>query len=328
MQLFERFALGLLGVLGVLLVGATLSHPPAGATSAPKAMLPLSASALVPRKKTLLDDPELFNRMVSRPTVNKLRNAFSSMGYDLDSVLSGNSRVPRIFLASLPPDMAQIQRVDLRKALFFKTVLPLILQINEEILAERRRLWRLRHRIAMGLGLDAVDRLWLTVMAERHGVERGDVDGLLRRMDVIPSSLALAQSAEESGWGTSRFVREGNALFGQRVFVDAGHLVPRRRDKGERHMIKAFDNVIDSVRSYVLNLNTHRAYREFRRERETMRRQGKPIDGWVLAENLTRYSQRGRAYVRTIRTIIGTNNLRPLDDARLHEREPVSDPQI
>ena len=316
MRWFERFALGLLGGMGVLLVGATLSHPPAGATSAPKATL--SASVFVPRKKTLLDDPDLFTSMVSRPTVKGLRSAFSSMGYDLDSVLSGNDRVPRVFLASLPPDMATIRRAAVRKALFFKTVLPLILQINEEILAERRRLWRLRHRIAMGVGLDAVDRLWLTVMAERYAVERGDVDELLRRMDVIPPSLALAQSAEESGWGTSRFVREGNALFGQWVFVDVGHLVPRRREEGKRHKIKAFDSLIDSVRGYVRNLNTHRAYRDFRRAREAMRRQGKPVDGWVLAENLTRYSQRRRAYVRTIRTIIGTNNLRPLDDARLH----------
>ncbi len=225
--------------------------------------------------------------------------------------------MPRLFLASLPEDFGKIREVAERKALFFRTVLPLILQVNEEILADRRRLWNLRYRLRTGLRLEAADQLWLIVMSERYGVGEGDVDALLRRVDIIPTSLALAQAAEESGWGTSRFAREGNAIFGQWTFAGNGNLVPLRRDDGKVHEVRDFETLLDGAKAYARNLNTHRAYRNFRKLRAAMRRAGRPVEGAVLARTLLSYSERQSAYVESLLSIIAANGLSTLDDARL-----------
>lgn len=330
MKRFERGAVVLIAALILVLVGITISDPPAQATAAPKASLRLSASLPIPPKRTLLDRGGVLDldRAIARATTRALLETFAGLGYDLDSVFSGDGRVPRIFFASLPPDIAEIREVRLRKSIFFKAVLPLILQVNEEILAERRRVWDLRYRLRLGQRLDALDRLWLAGRFEHYGIASGSIDRLLDRMDIIPPSLALAQSAEESGWGTSRFVREGNALFGQWVFSAKRHMTPARRDDGKTHRIKAFGDLIGSVRAYVGNLNTHRAYAAFRRDRAAMRANGRPIDGMALAGRLTRYSERGAGYVKTIRSIISVNRLRRLDDARLHDGKPGSEPLI
>jgi Bax protein len=305
------------------LLTAGLFDPPNSVTAGPRVVMPLPVSAPIDPAPSPLATP-----VKGQETVGTLSSPLPSLGYDLEPILAGDGRVPRIFLASFPPDLAQIREVAVRKAIFFKTVLPLILQVNEEILADRRRLWRLKSQLRMGEQLGALDRLWLSVVAERYGVERGDLNGLLERVDVIPPSLALAQSAEESGWGTSRFVREGNALFGQWVFARDGHLTPRARDSGKTHKVKAFDNLIDSVRAYAENLNSHRAYGTFRRTRAAMRRERQPLDGAVLAETLTRYSERRWAYVRSIRTIIAVNGLSTLDGARLHDQGQTTEPLI
>jgi Bax protein len=339
---FENGAVVFIAALIVVLVGITISDPPAQATTAPKAGLRLSASLpiplaiplAVPPKRTLLDRGAVLesaldlDRAIGRATTRALLDTFAGLEYDLESLLSGDGRVPRIFLASLPPDIAKVREAGVRKSIFFKSVLPLILQVNEEILAERRRLWDLRYRARLGQRLDAIDRLWLAGRFERYDVAPGEFDELLGRMDIIPPSLALAQSAEESGWGTSRFVREGNALFGQWVFSDDRHMTPGRRDAGKTHRIKAFGTLVDSVRAYAHNLNIHRAYTGFRRDRAAMRGGGRPLDGMVLAGRLTRYSERRQGYVKTIRSIISGNRLRRLDDARLHDGKPGSEPAI
>ncbi len=316
---FERGALGLLGALVVTVVAANVIHPPVGGTSAPGVVSRMPAPVPVRPEKTQLPWLQPAAGPAIRPTARKLSDAFARMGYDLKTVLSGTNRVPRLFLASLPSDLADVRDSKARTAIFFQTILPLILQINEEILADRRRLWRLRHRLRLGERLNATDRLWLAVMAERYHVKRGDVEALLNRVDIVPPSLALAQSAEESGWGTSRFGREGNALFGMWTTAQDGGMTPLRRDQGKTHKIKAYGSLLDSVRSYVRNLNRHGAYRQFRRARGLMRRTGAPLDGMILAGELTAYSQRGADYVAAVRAIIEANGLRRLDDARLSE---------
>lgn len=329
---FERGALVFVGALVAILVMVSLIRPLAGVTSAPRATLrmaesvPLSmpvpaAKAPASRQPGSADD-------LSRATASKLSDAFARLDYDLESIGSGAGRVPRLFLASLPADLAEIRESKARKALFFQAVLPLVLQANEEILDDRRRLWRLAFERRTGRRLGALDRLWLAVMADRYRTVRGDIEALLERVDVIPPSLALAQAAEESGWGTSRFVREGNAIFGQWTFAAAGALEPLRRDTGKNHKIKAFDSLFDSVRSYVRNLNTHRAYRDLRRVRQEMRLAGVPLDGFRLAAKLTRYSSRGAAYVKTVRTIIAANRLTRFDGARLSDARTPSEPSI
>jgi Bax protein len=266
-----------------------------------------------------VDDIDLDHRLQRLKTTGALSKKFKTLGYDLDRVRAGNAAVPRLFLASLPGDIRNIRETRVRKSLFFKSVLPLVLQANEEILRDRRRLWSIHFQQSLDRKLGPADRLWLMVMAERYNVKRGDLDALLKRVDIIPPSLALAQAAEESGWGTSRFVREGNAVFGQWTFSDSGNLVPARRDDGKLHRIRVFSSLLDSVRAYARNLNTHSAYRGFRRQRHDLRLKGAPLDGLLLVNNLKSYSQRGDKYVETIRTLIETNNLHRLDDARLRD---------
>ena len=312
------------GLTVVLLTGALVSPPP-GDTAAPRASLEGSArpdgdgagyaaSAMGASARTAL------------PTVAAVAETFRRLDYDLDAVLSGDDGVPRIFLGVMPRDLGAIRQTARRKALFFQTMLPLVLRVNEEIVTNRRRLWQLRHRLRVGERLSAVDRLWLVVMAERYGVRRDDLDGMAQRVDTIPVSLALAQAAEESGWGTSRFAREGNAMFGEWTFSATAGLKPRNRDQGASHRVRAFDRLIDSVRAYAHNLNTHRAYREFRSQRAALRRQGRPLDGTALAGALHRYSERGADYVAGIRAIISANDLSRLDGVRLRPPATPSKP--
>ena len=249
------------------------------------------------------------------------------LDYDLNAVIQGYAGVPRLSLVSLPGDMRAIRETSERKAVFFKTVLPLVLQVNEQIIEDRSRLWDLQAQKRSGAELDALDRFWLAVMAERYGTKRGDIAALLDRHDVVPPSLALAQAATESAWGTSRFVREGNAMFGEWTFTakDKG-IVPNGREVGKTHRVRAFDSLYDSVHSYVTNLNKHRAYKEYRAQRAEMRAKGQSVDGMLLAGTLHRYSERGAAYVAELRSIISGNDLDLLDTAQLSSTgkyEPV-----
>ena len=317
MTVFHRCLLGLAAGLVAIAVVAAVAYPPSWTTAAPKAVLHLAASAMIPpQDRTSRVLAALANTM-ARGSARNLDQAFSRLGYDLSDIGTGAGEVPRLFLASVPRDMAAIRGARERKAVFLRTVLPLVLQVNEEILADRARLWDLRMKQRLDLPLDALDRLWLAAQSERYRVRRDDIDALLGHIDVIPPSLALAQAAEESGWGTSRFAREGNAVFGQWIFSTDGALTPRRRDAGLSHGVRAFSNLLDGARAYARNLNRHRAYREFRARRATMRLAGKPLDGAALASTLTRYSQRGDAYVATIRHLIDSNALGALDGARL-----------
>ncbi len=325
---FEHGALGLVGAMVFGLVAANVIRPPLGEPPAPSAVSRMPAPVPVRPGKSQLPGLQPVAGMAVRLTVRKLSDAFQRMGYDLQTVLSGDGRVPRLFLAGLPSDLADVRDTTVRKAIFFQSVLPLILQINEEVLADRRRLWQLRYHLRLGERLNATDRLWLAVMAKRYGVKRGDIDALLNRVDIVPVSLALAQSAEESGWGTSRFGRDGNALFGMWTTARDGGMTPLRRDPGKTHKVKAYGSLLESVRSYVRNLNRHRAYRQFRRARARMRRAGAPLEGAVLAGELTAYAERGADYVAAIRTIIEANGLRRLDDARLSETGTAAKPSI
>ncbi|MCH8859146.1 MAG: glucosaminidase domain-containing protein, partial [Proteobacteria bacterium] len=260
--------------------------------------------------------PEI-RRPKSGLSAESLSKTFSLLDYDLELLRGGGVHVPRLFLTDLPADLSKIAIPADRKTLFFKTVLPIILRVNDEIKSDRARLLKLRVDGAKGGLPPAADRLWLAAMAEKYRVKRGDLGELARRVDLIPPSLALAQAAEESGWGTSRFAVEGNALFGQWTFTPGSGLKPRRRDAGKSYRIRAFDTLLDAVRAYTLNLNTHRAYRVFRQRRLEMRRDDRAVDGMALAETLTSYSQRGKKYVRSIRTIIDVNRLGALDNVRL-----------
>lgn len=209
------------------------------------------------------------------------------------------------------PDFRDYEAGQERKARFFEFVQPMIEAGNERILEDRRRLQALAGEESLGL----FERRRLHALAEEYRLDPEEmddqalIDELLRRVDVVPVSLALAQAAKESGWGTSRFAREGRNLFGQWCYEEGCGLVPEARSSGRRHEVQVFDSPRDSVESYLRNINTHRGYRELRRARAAMRAQGRPLSGLALAGELQRYSERGQAYVEEIKGLIRYNRL-------------------
>lgn len=269
--------------------------------------------------------PELPARDISAApvpsfSVASLEEEFDALDYRLSDIRARVSDVPRLVAESVPADLEEIQDIPRRKAVFFKMVLPLVLIANERLEADRLRIAELREQEESGATLSAEDSDWLAEQFEMYRVEEGDWDILMRRVDVVPPSLALAQAAIESGWGTSRFAREGNALFGQWVWGDdADGIVPEQRVEGMTHKIRAFDTPLQAVMAYIKNLNTHRAYRDFRDIRANLRRQGAGINGMTLADGLESYSEKGREYIDFVRSMIFTNKLRPFDRAKLRD---------
>ncbi len=273
--------------------------------------------------------------IISGPDLNidDLEDTFAGFGYTLDAVRSNDTTVPRLIISAVPGGLKDMRVIDRRKRLFFRSVLPLILTVNEEISADRSRLIELSDEVGTGepakASLNKDHTAWLNDLSARYGIDLTDEDMTLREMiDVllirvapIPTSLALAQAVEESAWGTSRFAREGNALFGQWVWNEEAGIVPEEQRPGQEYAVRAFETPIQSVRAYAKNLNTHWAYTDFRERRAKMLEASGELDGWALAETLTRYSERGGAYVTSLHGIMRVNRLRALDKAELASPE-------
>lgn len=265
----------------------------------------------------------------------RLVSYFQNMGYRLDTLREGSSDVPRLYLATLPTDLPQVESAELRKAVFIKAVLPIILRVNEEVLERRARLESLGRQLAQGRDLAAADQTWLVEMAALYDAKTPTVAELLRRVDVVPPSLALAQAALESGWGTSRFAQKGNALFGQKTFLESAAALPSYDKQGnEVFRMRSFEDVLACVRSYVHNLNSHGAYAEFRKQRTEMRRKSGPDRhdfgpqaGDTLARTLVSYSERGAAYITDVRHLMQINDLRVFDRARLANEQFAGRPR-
>jgi Bax protein len=262
--------------------------------------------------------------------VDALNKKFASLGYDLGAVRSGAGTVPHAYLEALPKDMPRIRSAKVRKRAFIKLMLPLVLRANAAVRVQRQRLLDLAARLREGKTLAAEDARWVGRLADAYGVETGDgvtlveaLPQLERRVDVVPPSLAIAQSAEESGWGTSRFAVLGNAVYGQWSWRKGSGIVPKGRDEGEKHEVRAFRSLQSSVNAYLRNLNTHWAYKVFREKRVALRREGQAVDSHHLIDTLTSYSERGTEYVETLRTIIRVNRLEELDTARLNTAAKV-----
>ena len=260
-------------------------------------------------------------------SVAALNDYYRERGYVAPAVAVGATAVLRVHLANIPAGWADDQPVAVKKSLFFRTLLPLILTVNEDIGRDRRRLQQLAAAYRSDGDITrARDRAWLYRLAQRYEVAAADellsddtplgafIAPLLRRVDAIPPSLALAQAAVESGYGTSRFAIEGNALFGQ--WRTGGGLRPRAQPA---HLsafgIATFATPLDSVAAYAHNLNTFAAYRDFRARRAALR--GSARAGLALADTLTAYSERGAAYIATLRQLITENRLLRFDAARL-----------
>jgi Bax protein len=331
----KGFQYGVLSLLGIGFLTVCLSqffNPVNTESMAPQSVLPLPKSKTV--SKAGIDALEGSTDLVGkgRFSASDLDSRFKQIGYDLDPVLEGDVEVPRVFVRYLPYDLSRMTETEERKSIFFRTLLPLVLKVNEEIVENRKRVWRLRHRQTMGMVLQAKDRVWLDAIFARYKVKGRSFDRLLDKMDVVPASLALAQAAEESGWGTSRFAREGNALFGQWTFnPDDDGIVPTGRGEGKTHRIRSFDDLAGSLRAYVRNLNTHPAYAKLRGMRKQMRQNHEDFSGYKLALTLDKYSERGEEYITSIHAIMDANQLQRFDGATLDDTTielPTSKPLI
>lgn len=310
---FERFALGALSLcVGGMLTVAALGWSPALTLSRGTVIEEHAETASIEDESlTAFAPPEVTD--ADRRSTRNLRKAFDRMGYDLTAIGEGWGDVPRVTLTSLPKDFSRDTAEEVRKDIFIRAMLPLILRVNESIRIERDHLLALRARVKAGEPLSAQEQLWLKDLAERYGQPSArNLAALLRKVDEVPVSLALAQAIEESGWGTSGVTRNGNSLFGHLTFTDGA---PR---------VRTFDSLQEAVEAYVRNLNTHRAYEGFRRDRAALRARGGVLDGMALAGTLDAYSERGGAYVAGLRAIMRDNGLHRYDTARL---TPTDEPQ-
>ncbi len=217
------------------------------------------------------------------------------------------------------PDFAHIYNTQEKKQQFFSYLIPIITSVNKRVTHEREKIKALQKNINNTDTLNSVDDKDLSSIAKKYrvdvskGFDSTFFTNLLNKVDRIPPSLVLAQAANESAWGTSRFALEGNNLFGQWCFSKGCGLVPEHRSDGASHEVAKFSSVFGSVESYVLNLNRHSEYKQLRAIRNGTRQAGKSINGVDLANGLEGYSERGLEYVNEIQSIIRFNNLSSLD---------------
>jgi Bax protein len=217
------------------------------------------------------------------------------------------------------PDFASISNIETKKLQFFDFLQDYVRYENGLISDLRLRLLSYSEIIGAGITLSGRERGWVLDLAITYSVdtqatnEQALVRELLLKVDVIPASLVLAQAANESAWGTSRFALEGNNIFGQWCFEEGCGIIPNRRVEGATHEVKSFDSIEAAIEGYFLNINSHRLYAAFRQERARLRRLGRRLDPILLAQGLDRYSQRGENYIDEVQTLIQQNDLRQRD---------------
>lgn len=272
---------------------------------------------------------DLVLRSINEQEAVRLEAVFDELNYAWPPAESTSGTVPPIAVSAMPVDLHTLP-VQRRKTLFFRILAPMVAAENRKLLEQRKFV------------LDAFARFPSLpesgpVTSRLHAIARrfnvgGNLDlaknrrALLRRVDAVPAALVLAQAANESGWGTSRFAREANNLFGMWTWDESAGLAPLRRAENATHFVRVFDDLHSAVQNYLHTINAGPAYRELRDLRETSRLRNQEPDALVLAAGLRRYSTRGDAYVDEIRSMIEYNNLRQLPGLKVKARskeEPV-----
>ncbi len=246
-----------------------------------------------------------------RLSASTIKQLFEDTGYNLNDVRK-KKLVKPIALTLLPQEIKMIENSKKRKEFFIQIVLPLIIEENNNIKLDRKTLFTIINKSNNSNS----EKQWLEKKYKQYGVKSGDLSSLKIRMDEIPVSLAIAQAAKETGWGTSRFALEGNALFGQWTWSGEG-LKPKEAKEGQSHKVMKFNILQASVRAYQRNINTHSTYKDFRKARAKLRDNNKPLDSIELSKYLNKYAETGNQYVEVLQKIIKQNKLQDFDDAKL-----------
>jgi len=264
--------------------------------------------------KNLFDDVFKFDDLPSdtvRLSASTIEQLFKETDYNLKDVRK-TKLVKPVKLSLLPNEMKMIESTKKRKNLFIQIILPLVLEENNRIKLNRKKLFSILNKNHNS----PAEKKWLNEKFKQYGVLNKDLSTLKIRMDTVPVSLAIAQAAKETGWGTSRFALEGNALFGQWTWSGEG-IKPADADHNATHKIMKFKILKSSIRAYQRNLNTHSGYKEFRMARAALRDNGRNLDGLILATYLNKYAETGAEYVKIIKQIIKQNNLTDFDKVKL-----------
>ena len=254
-------------------------------------------------------------------TSDLLEEKLDNRLFDIDYIKK-SKKVPNIVITKFPNDFKNIYSSSLRKELFIKVALPLIVKENENLISKNLKIEKLKNKFDL---INKREALWLRKKMEEYKVSNNSIGELLMKIDAIPVSIALSQAAVESGWGSSRFASEGNALFGQYVWGDKKGIVPEERSEDEIYKIKSFKNLKSSVSSYMKNLNSNFHYDEFRLNRYVMRKNEIALDGIYLSEFLYNYSTE-KDYPEKIKNIIQSNDLDDFDEVRIDHFSVESSP--
>ena len=239
-------------------------------------------------------------------------NLFEDLEYDLDNVRS-KKLVKPIYFTRLPKDLDEIKSITKKKETFLQILLPLVVAENQSILKDRKYLSKILKQNRTKKNTD-----WLNKKYKEYKVSKKNIDELIKRIDIIPASIALAQAAKESGWGTSRFALEGNAIFGQWTWNGAG-IEPLEKVDGQKHKILKFPLLRASVKAYITNLNTHSGYKGFREKRLEMRSQNRKLSGLDLIHELDNYAQTGKEYTKILEKIIKQNDLDEFEAVKIND---------
>jgi len=262
---------------------------------------------------------------------SQIEQLFNDLNYTPEAWQAGIREIPRLYITDIPPRWRDktSKEIDVatKKRVFFRLLGPLVLHANELIQADRDRIKSIIEALRAGAAVSPEDQTFMREAAAAYEVDEGKTeladhalqDELLLRVDTLPPSLVLAQAAEESGWGTSRFAAEGNALFGMWTWSDKGIAPSQQRAGLGNYKIAAYETPLKSVVAYMHNLNTHRSYGKLRARRAELRKAGAKVTGWELANTLTSYSERGQAYVDSLHSLMKVNVLQPTDDAYLSD---------
>ena len=265
----------------------------------------------------IYDDIDVFssndeNTNTSRLSATTIEQLFKDTDYTLKKVKKTKLVNIGINLDHLPTEMKNIENTKKRKNLFIQIILPLIIEENLKIKLDRKKLFVILNKN----NNTKSDLEWIGKKFKQYGVSKNDFPTLKTRMDEVPVSLAIAQAAKETGWGTSRFAQKGNALFGQWTWSGDG-IKPAGAEIDSTHKVASFKVLKASVKAYLRNLNTHPSYKQFRKERAIQRDNDEKLNSLELVKYLDKYAETGIEYTKILSKIIKQNSLTEFDDVKI-----------